>query len=54
MAKILATPRIILRFPKQGFGGKHLVTNGMALRPVSQTSAPQDVVGNPGQPHKQC
>ena len=42
MVKILATPREILWFPRQGLGWEalgHLVTNDVTWRPVSHTRA---------------
>ena len=39
MAKMLASE--ILCFPKQMLGGKFLVNNGVAWRPVTHTSAAQ-------------
>ena len=39
MVKILATPRGILYVPRQEFGGKYIVTNGVAWCPISQTRA---------------
>ena len=41
MVKVLATPREILWFPRQGLDGKHLVTNGVAWRPVYHAMAAQ-------------
>ena len=54
MVKILATPREILCFPRQGFGGKHLVTNGEAWRPASHTRAAQRGDGYQVWPNSLC
>ena len=42
MLKMLITPGEILRFPrKKKVVGKHLLTSGVAWRPVSNTGAAQ-------------
>ena len=46
MLKMPLTSREILLFPRYGLGGKYLVTNGVAWRPVSHTCAAQWEVGN--------
>ena len=44
---MLITPGEILGFPRYGGGvGKHLVTSGVAWRPVSNTGAAQGGVGS--------
>ena len=54
MVKILATPRKILWFPRQGLGGMHLLTNAVAWRPMSHTSAAQRGGGYQLWPRQLC
>ena len=54
MLRMIATPREILCFPRQGLGGKHLVTNWMAWCSVSHASIAQWGVGNKSYPNWLC
>ena len=48
MLRMIAVPKKIICFPRQGLGGTHLVTVGVVWNPVSHTGAAQTKGGLTG------